>query len=395
MPVTNRLPSWFLRFARRNLLADTIALSPAERWRSALGALLSMLACGVLMQLTPIDSHWLMAPIGASTVILFALSRSPQAQPWPVMGGYLVATFSALVSATWIAPPPLAAAVAVAASIWLMARFNCFHPPSGALALLLVLEGPYTAARIVPTLAWVFVNMATLMVAAFLVNNVVLRRRYPYTPESEAENPHQTGDAAPTTRIGLNHDDLAQAVRQMDTFIDVRESELVRLYNLAVEHAFDRHVGLTCGDVMARDVVTVDFATELEEAWRLLRAHKVKALPVVERSGKLAGIVTVADFLRQLDDTTAAGLAARLQGLLRRTPGVTSEKAEVVGQIMSTGVYTAQRDTPLWMIVQALSDQNMHPVLVVDTRQRVIGMVTQSDLIAALYKRSVLEIAHA
>lgn len=385
---------WLTAFARRYLLADTIALSPAERWRSALGALLSMGLCGVLMHALPVDAHWLIAPIGASTVILFALSHSPLAQPWPVMGGYLFATLSGLSAAVFIPWPQLAAAVSVAASVWLMARFNCFHPPSGALALFLVLDGPYPVERLGSTMALVFINMSVMLIAAFIVNNFILRRQYPYTPVRASDKKsslHATEDAAPIARIGLTHADLHAAVRSLDTFVDIKESELVRLYNVAVDNAFNRHVGLTCADIMARDVATVEFATELDSAWRQLRAHKIKALPVVDHiSNRLIGIVTVADFLRQLDDTTSAGLAVRLQGLLKRTPGATSEKAEVVGQIMSANVATARPDTPLSELVSALSDKGMHHFPVVDDKQRVVGIVTQSDLIAALYKRIAL-----
>lgn len=377
-------------FAYRYLLADTIALSPAERWRSALGALLSMVMCGAFMHALPVDAHWLIAPIGASTVILFALSHSPLAQPWPVMGAYLFATLSGLAAAVLIPWPQFSAALAVAASVWLMARFNCFHPPSGALALFLVLDGPYPPERLGSTMALVFINMVVMLAAAFIVNNFILRRQYPYT-SARAASLHATRDAVPIARIGLSHADLQAAVRSLDTFVDIKESELVRLYNLAVDNAFNRHVGLTCADIMARDVATVEFATELDTAWRMLRAHKVKALPVIDRiSRRLIGIVTVADFLRQLDDTTAAGLAVRLQGLLMRTPGPSSEKAEVVGQIMSTNVAVAHPETLLSELVSALSDKGMHHFPVVDDKQRVVGMVTQSDLIAALYKRIAL-----
>ncbi len=383
------------QFAHRYLLADTIALSPGERWRSALGALLSMVLCGALMHAMPVASHWLIAPIGASAVILFALSHSPMAQPWPVMGGYLMATIAGLASSFLTSWPQLAAAVAVAASVWLMARFNCFHPPGGALALFLVLDGPYRLEQVPTTMALVFVNMAVMLLGAFLVNNYVLGRRYPFTREIEIENLHRTRDAAPMARIGLSHEDLEQAVRSLDTFVDMQEGELVLLYNLAVDHAFNRHIGLTCKDIMSRDLVTVEFGTGLEDAWTLLRAHKVKALPVVDRFGTLIGILTVADFLRQLDDTTAAGLAVRLQGLLRRTPGETSEKAEVVGQIMTANAQSARLDTPIFDLVRSLSDKNLHHIPVLDERHRVVGMVTQSDLIAALYKRIALEHADA
>ncbi|MEW5786958.1 MAG: HPP family protein [Pseudomonadota bacterium] len=377
-------------FARRYLLADTIALSPGERWRSALGALLAMLLCGLLLAAMPMASHWLIAPIGASAVILFGLSHSPVAQPWPLLGGYLMATLAALASVQFLPWLPVAAAVAVAATTWLMARFNCFHPPGGALALFLVLDGPYPPEHLGPVVGLVFSNVAAMLLMAFLLNNLVLGRRYPIGLDGTTANPHRTGDAPPLARLGLSHDDLEQAVRQLDTFVDIQESELVRLYNLAVDHAFNRHMGLTCADIMSRDMVTVEFGTELEEGWTLLRAHKIKALPVVDSFGRLIGILTVADYLRQMDDTTAAGLAVRLQGLLRRTPGQTSEKAEVVGQIMTARVHAVGLDTPLSELAASLSDQGMHHIPVLDDTRKVVGMVTQSDIIAALYKQVAL-----
>ncbi len=380
-------------FARHFLLAETPPLSRAERWRSMFGALVGVGICGLMLHAMPIGSHWLIAPVGASAVILYALSHSPLAQPWPVFGSYLVAAVAGLVSAAFIPIPQLAAAVAVAASIWLAARLNCIHPPGGAVALFIVLDGPYSPARMGLTLGLVMLNVVVMLVVAMLVNNLLLGRRYPISQGRGVANLHGTHDASPLARIGLNHTDLESAVQALDTFVDVQEDELVQLYNLAVDHAFDRHIGLSCGDIMSRDVVTVQFATELEDAWSQLRAHKIKALPVVDSFGRLIGIVTVADYLRQLDDTSAAGLAIRLQGLLRRTPGVSSEKAEVVGQIMSAKVHAAHIDTPISELVHDLSEKGMHHVPVVDDKRRVLGIVTQSDIIAALYKRIALSAA--
>jgi len=378
-------------FAHHYLLADSPALSPPERRRSVLGALIGMGLCGLLLHAMPVGSHWLITPVGASMVILYALPHSPMAQPWPLLGSYLVATLAGLASAALIPVPQVAAAVAVAASIWLMARLNCIHPPGGALALFLVLEGGAASpAQVGQTLGLVLLNVAAMLLAALLVNNLLLKRRYPFNRAAAAASLHQTRDAAPLARVGLSHEDLDSAVRALDTFVDIQENELVQLYNLAVDHAFERHLGLSCGDIMSRDVVTVVFATELEEAWNKLRAHKIKALPVVDSFGRLIGILTVADFLRQMDDTTAAGLAVRLQGLLRRTPGENSEKAEVVGQIMTADVYAACADTPIADLVRNLSDKNLHHIPVLDESRRVLGMVTQSDLIAALYRRIAL-----
>lgn len=382
--------SGIVQFARHHLIADTPPLAPSARRKSAVGALLGLAMAGLLLHAAPDGGLMIMAPIGATALILFALPHSPLAQPWSVLGGYLVAASSALLAAAAIDHYLAASAVAVAASAWLMIRLRCVHPPGGALALFIVAEGAPSLSHAVHLTGVVAANALAILAAGWVVNNFVLRRCYPQCRAEASASPHNTADPAPTARSGLSHEDLDHAVRAVGTFVDIQESELVQIYGLAVDHAFERHLAVTCGDIMARDVVVVTFATELEEAWNLLRRHKIKALPVVDSFRRIVGIVTVADFLRQLDDTTAAGLAVKLQGLLRRTPGVNSEKAEVVGQIMSAPVRTASMDTPVAELVHQLSDHGLHHIPVVDAERRLVGMVTHSDLIAALYRRVAL-----
>lgn len=375
---------------RRLLLADTPSLSLPERVRATLGALLAVVVCGGILQLIPLPAYWLIAPVGASVVILFTLSHSPLAQPWPVVGSYTVATAASLLSLHFVPNAVVASAVAVALSVWLMTRLNCIHPPGGALAMLLVHEQHGHMGPIDHTVAMIAANVLVLLVAAVVINNVILLRQYPYRGQAPVRSRHGTDDVAPLQRAGLEHQDLDDAVRQLGIFVDVKSDELVQLYNVAVANAFNRHVGLSCADIMSRDVVSVVFATELEEAWNLLRRHKVKALPVLDNTQRLVGIVTVADFLRQMDDTTAAGLAVALQGLLRRTPGPNSDKAEVVGQIMSSDVQTVQQDTPVLTLIQLFAEKGLHHVPVLDSSRRVVGIVTHSDVTAALYRRLAL-----
>ena len=191
-------------------------------------------------------------------------------------------------------------------------------------------------------------------------------------------------------RGGLDHTDLASAVTALNTFVDIQEDELVKLYNLAVDHAFERHVGLTCADVMSRDVISVKPDTHIEVAWNRLRHHRVKALPVLDQEGKLVGILSTADFLRQMDDTTAAGLAVHLQGMLQRLPGAKSKKATLVSQIMTTGVSSARLDTPINTLVHQMIEKNMQHIPVIDDERKVLGVVTQTDTLVALYKQIAL-----
>ena len=84
----------------------------------------------------------------------------------------------------------------------------------------------------------------------------------------------------------------------------------------------------------------------------------------------------------------------RIQGLLKRTPGPNSEKAEVVGQLMSSEVYAAKPDTQISEILRQITGKSIRHVPIVDEKRRVLGIVTQSDLLGALYQRLALSVTH-
>src|SRR5258706_10586585 len=84
----------------------------------------------------------LVAPMGASAVLLFAVPASPLAQPWSIIGGNLVSATVGVACAALIGNPVHAAALAVAVAVGAMFALRCIHPPSGAVALTAGLGGP-------------------------------------------------------------------------------------------------------------------------------------------------------------------------------------------------------------------------------------------------------------
>jgi CBS domain-containing membrane protein len=155
-------------------------------------------------------------------------------------------------------------------------------------------------------------------------------------------------------------------------------------------HAYQRRFGeVKCGDIMSRDVVKVEFGTELEQAWRMFAEHKIHALPVVNRFNRVIGIVTQHDFLRHCGFDDMNGFAGKLRRFLQRTAHSHSEKPEVVGQIMTANVRTASADQPIVSLIPLFADTDLHHMPVVDANQRLVGIVTQSDLVAALYSASL------
>ena len=112
----------------------------AERVRAVLGAVLGVLfAAGVSLWISPEPALWLIAPIGASAVLVFTAPASPLAQPWPVVAGNTVSALVGVACAHLLPLPLLAAALAVGLAISIMMLLRCLHPPGGAVALLMVL----------------------------------------------------------------------------------------------------------------------------------------------------------------------------------------------------------------------------------------------------------------
>lgn len=124
---------WATRFsglARAWVANGLPAMSAAEQWRSSLGALLGILLCGFSLLAMPLHSDWLIAPLGASMVILFVQPHSPVAQPRSVISSYFFAALVGWVCSHLIPHVVLAAAVGVAVTVWLMIKFNSIQPPA-------------------------------------------------------------------------------------------------------------------------------------------------------------------------------------------------------------------------------------------------------------------------
>jgi CBS domain-containing membrane protein len=386
-------------FLDRWLPSRTTA-SGAEQVRAAIGAL-----CGLVV--TAILSHFLLAPgsaaifmvapIGASAVLLFALPASPLAQPWSAIGGNVVSGLVGAACVRWLGdslPLPLLGALATGAAIAAMFALRCLHPPGGAVALTTVIGGPVVhAAGFEFALLTVLVNTALLVGMAIVYNNLT-GRRYPHAPQAVQPHPHGTGDAVPTVRLGFKPEDLDAVLKEHNQVLDISRDDLASLFMQTEQRAYQRRFGvINCADIMSRDIVSAEFGTDLEQAWQLMRRHHVAALPVLNRARRVIGIVTQTDFLDHGGLDNYGDIRRQLRRFLRKSGVTHTEKAEVVGQIMSQHPTTARLDTPIVDLVPLMADSGFHHIPVVDGEQRFAGIITQSDLVAALYQSRFAEAA--
>lgn len=365
----------FLTYARA-WLPGRNTVDTRERLRAvggaAVGLLITALLCRWMAEAAGI-SIWLIAPMGASAVLVFAVPASPLAQPWSVIVGNTLSTLVGIACVRWVPDAAWAAALAVGAAIGLMFATRSLHPPGGAAALLAVLTHTTDfSAALFPTLA-----NSLLLVLAGVAYNTFTGRRYPHVQVARP----------PSADARFSQADIDAVLARYNQVLDISRDDLESLIQQTELESYKRRLGtLHCADIMSREPVSVEFGTPLQEAWTLMNQRRIKALPVIDRTRRVVGIVTQADFFRMLDLEHHEGIAGRLRDLIRATRTVVSNKPEVVGQIMTRQVRVASADRPVVDLVPLFSEGGHHHIPIIDHERRLTGMITQSDFVRALYR---------
>jgi CBS domain-containing membrane protein len=220
---------------------------PTEWSRAAIGmasgTLFSVWLCSQVFGIE-VAQH-LIGPLGASAVLLFAVSSGALAQPWSILGGYLSAAVVALLVAHVMGRTLTSACRAAGLALILMCWLRCLHPPAGALALTLVLADPATIALDWKALAPVMLGAFILLLWALAYNNLT-RIRYP----KRAAEPVIVlpADHLPVDSQAITAEDLKLALADMEAFYDVTPEDLEQLIHASELHARRRSIG----DVFSR-----------------------------------------------------------------------------------------------------------------------------------------------
>lgn len=331
-----------------------------ERLIACIGALLSIGLTGFISgYLFGQGPHLplIVAPMGASAVLLFAVPASPLAQPWSIIGGNTISAMMGMIAAYFIPDPIIAIGVGVSLAIGVMSLTRCLHPPGGAAALTAVLGGPVVA-------SWGFLFPfvpvglnSCILVALGLIFHKLSRRNYPHVAPKPAENAHQTVDPPSALRVGFREEDVDAALAAVHETFDIDRGDLGRLLKQVELQAVIRsNAGISCADIMSRDVIAVGEEAEPEHARRLLLKHNIRTLPVRDAEGRLTGTVG----LRELSEATGP----------------------IASAIAKPAVASAS--DPALSLLPVLTDGCTHAVIIVDPDQRIIGLVSQTDLLSAV-----------
>lgn len=352
----------------------------AEGVRAASGAGLGLLVCAAVVALIGgHDAHlFLVAPLGATAVLVFAVPNSPLAQPWSALVGNVASALVAVV-AVMLVPGPWTVGIAVGGAILVMMALRALHPPGGAVALLAVLD-PEAVRQAGFSFALLPVGVTTaLIVAAAVAFNRLTGRVYPFRQAA----PLPTGL---DPRLGLTTNELRALLARFHQDTNLGVADLGRLLAAAeAEAARHRFDGTSCADIMTADLITVAPNTPVSTIAGLFRQHAIKSIPVVDGSTRLQGIILQSDLVRVL--TPEARPTGHSEDLADIRPLRVPPQGLRAQDIMQRSVAAVPDDMPVGALLNALATQAVQVVPVV-RGDRLVGILTRSDIITLLLKNA-------
>lgn len=119
---------------------------------------------------------------------------------------------------------------------------------------------------------------------------------------------------------------------------------------------------------MHSDLVTVESASTIEEALKVMTNHMIHHLPVLEE-GYLVGLVSDRDLLESYD-----------------------EEEVLVDEIMAERLLTAREDSSIWQVAQIMLSHKINCVLVVDDEQCLKGLITSLDILSLMTHQAPIEV---
>lgn len=356
-----------------DILKPNFKLLPVrERVLCALGALFGLAISSAFSWWTLGGFNaWYIAPMGASSVLLFAVPSSPLAQPWNLVVGNTLAALIGVLCAQYIPEATLAFSLAVALAIFVMMSSDSLHPPSGAVAMTAVLGGASVHQLGFKFIAYPVLLNSLLLLAVAIIFNRAIGRSYPNTAQLNT----RSKDPTPEQKVSIQPQDIQDVLAHQTELLDISQYRLEEIILQAQRHAQQRSPQIyTCQDIMSRDLITLNAQDEIQQAVEKFKQVNLMSLPVVDEAGKLLGTLALYEVVEWFQSVADP-----------RAP-----HQDFVYQIMQRQVVTVQPEQPLYDLIPYFVERSFNYIAVVE-QQRLVGIISRADMIAALQRQLLMQ----
>lgn len=132
----------------------------------------------------------------------------------------------------------------------------------------------------------------------------------------------------------------------------------------ASEKLYKKKSVILASEIMNQQLIQLEGHLSVDEAWKKIKNHEIKYFPVIGEKGKLLGMLSEREILM----------------------GVQEGKGKKLKDMTAKDTLCAEPETELLEILQVFRDQNVEAVPVVDKEERVVGILTQGELLQTMLK---------
>lgn len=159
-----------------------------------------------------------------------------------------------------------------------------------------------------------------------------------------------------------------------------------RLYGVISEHDLIKYlrgivkIGVEVSKIMSSPVITIDSNSTIKQAMEKMITNGFRRLPVIE-DGQVIGIVTVIDIIRFFDP----------RRIFKKIIGddIREVLKTMVNEIMSKELVIVYPDDDLSIAINRMLDKNVSSALVVDHDMKLLGIITERDILYALTVKEI------
>jgi CBS domain-containing protein len=189
----------------------------------------------------------------------------------------------------------------------------------------------------------------------------------------------------------ISDDDILEAMRDMNGYLDITPGDFKTLYRLAFKHAVHRLTHLVkARDVMTRDVISVKRDTPSEEVAYRMATHGIAGVPVVEDTKKVIGVISEKDFLFHMGSKETRSFMDVVTQCLRDKGCVAiSMRRQKAEDMMTSPAICVSEDTPITEIANIFTEKNINRLPVTDDKGRLIGIVAREDIVHAYFPKGI------
>lgn len=180
-----------------------------------------------------------------------------------------------------------------------------------------------------------------------------------------------------TNRTGIHHPYRVEEINKdkkdqqpQHQFEGESEEEHREKFLKASKKLYEQRYVMVARQIMNENILLLNEDLSLDEAWELIRKHKIEYFPIISANGKLVGLLSERKILREIKE---------------------SQGKKSLKDIMAGHTLCADSETDLQEVMQVFFKENIEAVPVINADQTVIGILSRTDLLKTMLKVSQIK----